>query len=159
MTHEQLEVVLREWQRRLRLGHWDIQIRWHLLPGQNADGSGEVDSGCDAEIRIHDYHDQASIRLHEDWNKWDLQMANHTLVHELLHIFEHQTKFPLEKWLGESRGEAYAWDLYVKGAENWVDRLAIILVDLAGVVDPNEIWPGVNFIPEGDVIPFPRIDG
>lgn len=135
LTREQLERVLSVWQERLRLGHWDIQIRWHLRPGQNPDGTGEADEGIDAEIRIHDYHDQASIRLAEGWEKWDLKMANHTIVHELLHIFEHQTKYPMEKWFQNTRAEEYAWDLYVRGAENWVDRLALILVDLAGVVE------------------------
>lgn len=138
MTREQLEHILREWQRRLRLDHWDIQIRWHL----------PVDKENEAEIRISDDYEQASIRISqhdepdsdipcEGFTSWSARRANEILVHELLHIFEKQTKRPVQAYLPEKANLASElfWTWYEHGAENWVERLSLILVDLAGVVE------------------------
>jgi hypothetical protein len=140
MTEEQLERVLRTWQRRLRLDHWDLAIPWGLRPGQNPDGTGEIDDS-NAEIRIHEDYDQASIRLSSEYPTWSAEMANRTLVHELLHIFERGSDEAVKALAPDVTGAlsklAYElfWNRYNHESENWVDRLAIIFVDLVGVVE------------------------
>lgn len=138
MNQEAIEHIVQVWQQRLRLTHWDIQVRWGL----------PVDKSCDAEIKISDDYEQASIRIQtiddpdtepptEHFSKWTPEQANRIIVHELLHIYEKQTKRPLEQFMPEKPTPAHdlLWAWYEHGAENWVDRLAMIFVDLVGVVE------------------------
>ncbi len=127
--------VLGVWLTRLRLTDWEIVIRWDLLPGQKSDGTGEVDTDLEAEIRVHDYHEQASIRLCATWEKWDATALNRTLVHELLHVYEKETQRPAEQTqntMGKKEHEIF-WGWYVAGRERWVEKMARVLVELAGL--------------------------
>lgn len=132
MTRTELERILAEWQRRLRISDWDIKIRWELRPGQNPDGTGEIDKDADAEIRVHDYHEQASIRLKADWETWDPHFASRVIVHELLHIFEAETKRPVDQAQNAMSKQAFEmlWGWYVAGRERWVEKLAQAIVEM-----------------------------
>jgi hypothetical protein len=124
MTREELQRILSVWQQRLHLDHWDLTIRWDR----------EVSEDNEAEIRVHDWYDQASISFHKEFEKWDERHANTTVVHELLHCFERDSKTAVEAMVNVTTSKVYelAWSRYVAGAEKWVDRLAAILVELAG---------------------------
>jgi len=138
MTQEELERILNVWQCRLQLDHWDIKVKWEV----------PCSLASEAEIKISNDYEQASLRIQQqsdpttdpptrsfvDWTEYD---TNINIVHELLHVFEKETHRPIEAagTNGVMSSSAYeillAW--YQHGAENWVDRLSIILVNLAGV--------------------------
>jgi hypothetical protein len=137
VTRAEIERITAVWQERLGLDRWDIRVRWELSPPK----------GCDAEVRIAKDYEQASIRIQQTddpesdpqtkpFTTWSQEYANYTVVHELLHIFEYQTKRSVEALEGVISASAYdmfaAW--YDHGAENWVDRLAQRLVELVGCV-------------------------
>jgi hypothetical protein len=124
MTKAELERILAVWQERLRLGHWNITIKWDR----------EVADDNEAEIRVHDWYEQASISFHKKFTEWDETHANTTVVHELLHCFERDCKSAIEAMGPVASASVYEllWSRYIAGAENWIDRLALILVELAG---------------------------
>jgi hypothetical protein len=138
MIPEKVEEILTEWQQRLRLYNWDLKIRWEM----------PCELGCDAEIRISDDYEQASLRIQQvddptttpsptrSYRTWSDHEANRVIVHELLHIFEKQTKRAVEAAGPIMPKNTYEllWAWYEHGSENWVDRIAIILVELGGVV-------------------------
>jgi len=126
MTREQLERIIATWQERLRLRDWDVKISVH-----------EADSENDAEIHVHDYHEQASIRLNPKWVDWDVGLANRVIVHELLHIHEQETKRPVDQAQNAMTKPAYEmlWGWYVAGRERWIEKLAQAIVDMAGAVE------------------------
>lgn len=137
MTRPEIEEIVRIWQERFKLDRWDIKVRWEM----------PVELGYDAEIKISDDYEQASIRIQQledttgevitkPYTSWTREEANGIIVHELLHIFEKQTRRPLEKFIPDedpTQAQELLWDWYVHAAENWVDRLASIIVDLAGI--------------------------
>ena len=133
---EELERILSVWQKRLKLDHWDIKIRWDK----------SCPTGAEAECKISNDYEQASIRIQQvddpttdpptrPFTAWTDYDTNLNIVHELLHCFEKETRHAIEAAGPVTPNSAYevlyAW--YVHGAENWVDRLSIILVDLAGM--------------------------
>lgn len=136
MTKDDVQFILDIWAARLNLTNWDIKIRWELRPGMEPDGTGEAEKGIDAEIKVHDYHEQASNRLAEDWPSWSRDQMNRTLVHELLHIYEKETHRPVDQARNVMSGPTFEmfWGWYVAGRERWVEKLAQALVDLAGTV-------------------------
>jgi hypothetical protein len=80
-TQEEAEKALAEWQKRLKLEHWEVMVEIVRSDGMSKlDNSGEID-----------YQQQtgyASIRLldHIDWpSKFPHDMEK-ILVHELLHL-------------------------------------------------------------------------
>lgn len=136
MSTAEIERIVEVWQGRLGLAGWDVRVRWEMPCAR----------GCDAEIKIANDYEQASIRIQQDedpdsdpqtrpFTNWTTDYANYTVVHELLHIFEHQTKRAVGSLEGVIPSGVYdvfsAW--YDHGAENWVDRLARVLVDVGGV--------------------------
>lgn len=133
MTREQVEQIVEGWRQRLRLGHWAIKVRWET----------PVEKGYDAEIKISDDYEQATIRIQQQddpdgdppsksYVHWTEREANEVIVHELLHVFEKQTRRPLEQFMPDKPTPAHdlLWAWYTHGAENWVDRLAVAIVDL-----------------------------
>jgi len=124
MTRTELERILAVWQDRLRLGHWSIKIVWDR----------EISDENEAEIRVHDWYEQASIGVSKKFEQWDSRHANTTIVHELLHCFERDCKAAVEAMANVSGQAVYEllWSRYLAGAEAWIDRLAIVLVDLTG---------------------------
>lgn len=132
MTKTELEVILARWARVLRLENWNITIPWDM----------PCDPGIYAEIKISADYEQASMRIQQATDpdtdpptvpfwEWDERLTNCILVHELLHIFENPVRRTVEA--AELAMPKSAFDIfndwYVHGAENWVDRLSIILVD------------------------------
>jgi hypothetical protein len=80
LTIEQLETACAEWQRRLRLQDWDIDIEicrhWDLEPQAQCTISQELKH---ATIRIKEVNDmQCNSKAYGD--------MEHNLLHELLHI-------------------------------------------------------------------------
>jgi hypothetical protein len=133
VTADEVERIVAVWQARLGLSHWDIKVRWEK----------QVDDGHDATIVISEDYDQASVRIQQKddpesntrpFSAWSEREANVVIVHELLHVFEIETRRPalaLANVLSKTSYEMF-WSWYEHGAENWVDRLSIILVDVAG---------------------------
>lgn len=139
MTKEQVESLLEDWKQRLGLGHWNIKVNWDM----------PVELGVDAEIKIHNDYEQASIRIQQrtapaddeadraptrPFTEWTDKEGSHVIVHELLHIFEKQTSRAVQAAESSMSKPAYEllWSWYSHGSENWVDRLAQVLVSLGG---------------------------
>ena len=104
-----------------------MKIRWELPV--------ETEDKTEAEIRVHDDYDQASIRIREGYEEWTPEHANVTIVHELLHTFERGSKQAVSCLDLVTKPDAFEmiWHRYLHESENWIDRLAIILVDLGGL--------------------------
>lgn len=135
MTKPEVERVVAVWQERLGLGRWDIKVRWER----------PVERGCDAEIKISEDYEQASILVQQDtdplsdpptrsFETWTVDDVNLTIVHELLHVFEKATRRPAAAVSSALSSSAYEvfWSWYEHGAESWVNLLTFALVDLAG---------------------------
>lgn len=142
MTRAEFEVVLRLWQRRLGLDHWEIELSWEW--GKRPDDKPDVDGdehpppNCDASTyRARDY-DTATVYLHPvDAETWSPRKAHATVVHELLHLVTRDVEFVLDQL--DAVGLARDVDeLLVRGhrhaVEGAIDRLAHRFVDLAGDV-------------------------
>ena len=136
MTKADIERIVSVWQERLGLSHWDIKVRWEM----------PVSKGDDAEIRVHQDYEQASMRIQQDtdpastpptvpFTTWTEKQANLVVVHELLHVFEKETRRPAESLEDVLSSSSYTmfWSWYEHGAENWVDRLAARIVEMGGV--------------------------
>ena len=131
MTEVEMERILATWIGRLRLRDWDIKINYVLRPGEKPDGTG-IDTDNDAEIRVHDYHEQATIRLDATWGEWDSDKANRVIVHELLHVYERETWRPVDQAQNAMSKPAFEmlWGWYVAGRERWIEKLANAIVDM-----------------------------
>lgn len=126
MTKRHVERIVREWQSTLGLDSWRIKINWDVA----------ADEGDFAKIKVSDSYENAELRLEAGFREWDSQTANETIVHELLHIFENQAGCIVESLEKIMEPNAYYLleNHYTQMVENWIDRLAIILVGLAGCV-------------------------
>ena len=123
MTKRRLRAIVNEWQRRLRLQNWEITLHWGGLTDDYA------------LIKVSADYENANLRFRQDFPGWTEEFANETVVHELLHIFERgvaQATESLEEVLEPTAYKLFA-HRYSHEAENWVDRLSIILVDIAGL--------------------------
>ena len=116
MTRAGLEKIVRTWQKRLRLDHWDIKV----------DFTTPAEDGSIAENSRMNKYDDAIIRLHPDWQMWDAKFTAENMVHELLHCHDRDLQEALKNLDGDK-----TWSQHE--LEGFVDRLACILVDLAGV--------------------------
>ena len=115
MTKPQLERILRTWQRRLKLEHWDIKIDWN----------NPADDGAIADNERMNKYDDSIIRLSRTWPSWDSTYAAATIVHELLHCHDRDLQEAMKALDGDKTWSAHE-------LEGFVDRLAVILVGLAG---------------------------
>lgn len=123
MTKARVERILREWQTTLKLSHWRIRVNW----------DAPSDEDCHANIKVDDSYENASIRVDPAFREWTERFTHETIVHELLHIFENQAGCVVESL--ERIMEPHAYYLlenhYTQMVENWIDRLALIIVELA----------------------------
>ena len=81
MTQQELEVLCREWQKRLGLGHWNITIKYKRRDEMEVQGCG----CCFWTFRI----ETATIQILDpvDYYGFDVEFdIEETVVHELLHI-------------------------------------------------------------------------
>jgi hypothetical protein len=126
MTRASFEKVVRRWQSRLRLNHWDLVI------DTETPAAGDAIAEC---IRHHSY-DTAVMRFRPDWPQWERRYANDTIVHELLHLQERDLSEAVNTAQLFFHPEAWKQfnDRCEHEREGLVDRLATILVDLGGEV-------------------------
>lgn len=119
LTQEDLARCCREWQNRLGIAHWDIDVE--IVRGVEIDGDrGRIDFTLENEhavIRVKDIVD------HHGYRPFD---AEQTLVHELVHI--------LIAHMGEPIVTNGAFDVY---REVIVDRLARVLVAMKREAEKN----------------------
>lgn len=128
MTRRDIEIILWEWQRRLKLTHWRITINWDEPPEHE-------DSLADNTAPAH--YDEAILRLHKEWPKWELRDANVTLVHELLHLVLRDLRAAVTTLEPEFSPAVWAvwFDRYDTGNERAIEHLAQVLVDLSGCAE------------------------
>jgi hypothetical protein len=122
MTKKELERIVAVWQKRLKLQNYRFEFLWH------------EDTEGQAEIKVHDDYEEATLKFGSRWREWDADRANKIVVHELLHIFENGTGVVAESLEDILESHAYALftSRYNHECENWIDRLAFILVELGG---------------------------
>lgn len=119
------EKILRVWQKRLNLEHWDIVLDWSAHS-----------EGLAAIWRADDY-DNATVRMGEDWEKRPRREINISIVHELLHVHMRDLDLivtdKLDGFLHRDV-ESVLVDQFKHHREGTVDRLAKAIVDGMGVV-------------------------
>lgn len=120
MTQATVERLVKKWQAKLGLDHWEIGIDW--------------DAQCDQEAfmsitRMKSY-DRATIEVSPDWGKWSDAETEQRVVHELLHlvlreidtiVFDH-----LDGHLSPAEHDIIN-SAYRHHSEGVVDRLATVL--------------------------------
>ena len=122
----EVEEILAEWQLRLGLDRWDIDISW----------TEPVDAEeAFAEITAENPYDVAVLRIAPGWSERDRRMLNLTIAHELCHLLIR------DQWLAaesvESFAPPHAWSVFKSRwdhhEEQAVDRVAKTLVDRLGM--------------------------
>lgn len=132
LTRDDVELIVRTWQKRLQLDYWRLTIDFDTPPSK----SGSDEDVPEAEIYASTPYDHAKLLLNPDWKTWDRLWANLTVVHELMHmhsrdlraactsvgdVLTHQAKL---LWTSRCEHEE----------EKLVDKMATLLVSLGGVV-------------------------
>ena len=79
-NEEQLQEKLKQWQERLRLQDWIVKVKIVRQREMQADRQGEV------EFNVHNKVAMIKIIDPIDYDDWDKQDMEDTLVHELLHL-------------------------------------------------------------------------
>ena len=123
---KEVEQILAEWQRRLGLDRWEIEVAW-------TEPVDEEDSL--AEIEPHNPYEVAVLRLCCSWSGWDRRTLNTIIAHELCHLVIRDLWLAAESV--ESFAPAEAWRVFKARwdhhEEQAVDRLARMLVNRFGV--------------------------
>src|SRR5260370_433444 len=123
-TAKEVEEILADWQLRLGLDRWDIEVAW----------TEPVNEEVLAEIDPHNPYDVAVLRLCSAWSDWDRRTLNTIIAHELCHLVIR------DLWLAAESVESFApaeawrvfharWELHDEQAD---DPLAKSVVDHAG---------------------------
>lgn len=130
MTRDQLEAIVREWQRRLNIPHWRVIINWNKIE--------ESDKALARVARDGDGYEGATLSFAPEWRTWSVQETNEIIAHELTHMLMHDLEMA-----GVSAEEVLtgtAWRLFnhrfEHELEGVVDKLALLLVQFAGPFDP-----------------------
>ena len=117
LTEERITELVATWQQRLRLGHYDLRVCFNL----------PTEKDSDAEIRIHDYYDQGTVRINgKEFQHWTDAYANSVIVHELVHIFEKKVRLTADaacEALSSQATEVF-WAWYLVASEQMVENLA-----------------------------------
>ena len=111
LDKDALAALCREWQDRLGLAHWEIDVK--LVRGV------EIGNNC-GQVDISTVKEQAFIRLKspEDYHGYFPYDMEQTLVHELLHIPMRYIVDPVDDTLEDALTEAF------------IERMARLLVRL-----------------------------
>lgn len=123
MTEEQMVGHVKDWKKRLSLEHWDLSLEFKDL-------HEELDR--DADITFADDHDNADMRIHTGFNKWDEDYAQWVVVHELMHLVMrdlHQSTGLIMTQLPKT-ARKIANALFLHELEGVVDRTSMALVSL-----------------------------
>jgi hypothetical protein len=125
MSRDEILGIVEHWQHRLDLGHWRITVD----PSETID-----DAEANAEIRIEEDTDFASIVLSGGFATWSRDWANKVVVHELLHVAFRDLEEHVKAVKTFAPGPAFDLfiDRYNHECEGVVDRLACRLVGIAG---------------------------
>ena len=131
MTREHLELIVREWQRRLNIPHWRVTIDWDEPANEN--NYAEI-------TRTGALYEGARMRLEPGYETWPLELANELIAHELMHAVMFDLQAAVESAEEVMTGAAFKLfeHRFVHELEGVVDRLALMLVHYAGVVDPTD---------------------
>jgi hypothetical protein len=125
VTAKEVEEILVDWQLRLGLDRWDIEVAW----------TEPLNEDVLAEIDPHNPYDVAVLRLCSAWSDWDRRTLNTIIAHELCHLVIRDLWLAAESV--ESFAPAEAWRVFKARwdhhEEQAVDRLARMLVDHLGV--------------------------
>jgi hypothetical protein len=139
LTRENLEAVVREWQRRLNIPHWRVVINWekHLDP---AETFAEIRRDGEAQ------YEGAELLVASNWATWKLVDANEIIVHELMHMLASDLDVAVASAADVMTGPAYkvfsARTLHE--SEGLIDKVALLLVKFAGPFDPTKEEPYVQ---------------
>jgi hypothetical protein len=118
-----MQEIVDAWQERLQLAHYVLKIDWEKTL---EDDFAEIDR----------HFGYATIRFNAGFGRWSRDVANRTVVHELMHLVTADLdafEEGLEKPLG-SLAYSLLHERYNHEIEAVVDRLATLFVDLAGEV-------------------------
>lgn len=126
LTREDIETILREWQKRLKLSHWIITINW----------DEPTDEDNEAEYAAEDWYNQCSIKISKEWEQWERRHANVVLAHELVHLHLHEMHVAVNAL--EPKFKKDVWEMWFgrfhAGQERAVETLAQTFVDTLGTV-------------------------
>lgn len=140
MTRDQLEAVVREWQRRLNIPHWRIVINWN----EPADPTKDyANIGRDGNSQ----YEAAELTFAANADTWSVELANEVVVHELMHLITSDLQVAAESAEDAMSTSAYAVFArrLLHEMEGVVDKLALLLVQFAGPFDPaREETPDVQ---------------
>lgn len=81
ITENELRLTFKGWVSRLRLEHWQFDIRPNEAPA--------VDTN-EAEIVMPEDYDYGCIRFQKTWKEWSRKLLNEVIVHELVHAHLHK---------------------------------------------------------------------
>lgn len=127
MTERVLRRILAGWQKRLRLEHWDVKLDLETF----------ANPGCYATVWAADDYDTATVKVDAEWRGWSTELANQTVVHELLHIVFRDVDEAVcagRQRLSDDAAAVVKYG-YEHALEGTADRLAHRLVELGGCVE------------------------
>jgi hypothetical protein len=122
LTVTELKRILRVWQERLRLLHWEITVTF------------DVDTIDLGEAMCSEAYDEATIRFNRNFRTWSRESANRTVVHELLHVLMRDRTAAVESSKTLLSDDSYRMliDRHQFEDEGVVERLAAVIVELGG---------------------------
>lgn len=130
MNQQWVVECVERWQKRLLLDHYDIRVRFNI----------DVDKEADAEIKIHDFYDQATVRINGDkFEHWTEAWAEAVVVHELVHVFEKRVRRIVDKTADGMNGltTEIFWGWYETASEQMVENLAKAFLTAYGCPIPR----------------------
>lgn len=124
MTRAQGERIIREWQARLGLELWDVEILWDEPAGE----------GDNARTWRSNWYDNARVYFDAEWPKWSRERFEQTAIHELLHLLHRGVDQSWNELDGQLHRDAWtvADNRYMHEMEGFIDRLASRLLEAAG---------------------------
>lgn len=125
-TADDLEHMVAVWQERMHLTHWTIEFDW-INPAEEQNH---------AEVSRNNPYDSARLRFNAGYSEWSRFFANHTVVHELMHLVTRDLEEAANALEDHVPAKVHAlFDAHVTyELEGVVDRTAQIIVELAGPV-------------------------
>jgi len=76
MTKGKVERLVRDWQKRLKLDHWDVKVDWSRSPRED----------CYATTFRRNQYDIAELCFDSEYKTWASDFTEKLIVHELLHL-------------------------------------------------------------------------
>lgn len=127
LTRADVVEVFALWQQRMRLTHWKLSFVFDEAPI----------TGSWADVTCEDAYDEAKVRIAAGFEGWGRDELNVIAAHELVHVLMRDLDVAVQSAEKQIRPAALVewWlDRYTHEAEGVVERVAQLLVDLAGAV-------------------------